>query len=150
LRSRGERRPVLDPVEVAPDASEDDRQAAADHALVSRLLDLFGERYAQLKEERSALDFDDLELRTRDLLATQPGLCESVRERFAHVMVDEFQDVNPLQEELLDLVSAGRLFAVGDEHQSIYGFRHADVEIFEKRLADARAAGHAVSLTTNF
>ena len=150
LRSRGERQPGLRPVEAPPGASEDDRKAVADHALLARLLELFGDRYARLKEERSALDFDDLELCTRDLLSSQPALGASIRERFAHVMVDEFQDVNPLQEELLELVSGGNLFSVGDEHQSIYGFRHADVEIFERRLAAAREAGRATSLTTNF
>ncbi len=150
LRSRGHRRPALEPVEVGPDASEEDRRAAADHALLARLLALFGDRYATLKDERSALDFDDLELCACDLLVTRRRLCAAVRERFAHVLVDEFQDVNPVQEELLDLVSGGDLFAVGDEHQSIYGFRHADVEIFERRLAAAQEAGRAISLTTNF
>lgn len=48
-------------------------------------------------------------------------------------MVDEFQDTNPLQVELLELLVPEHLFVVGDEFQSIYGFRHADVEVFRKR-----------------
>ncbi|MBV9213498.1 MAG: UvrD-helicase domain-containing protein, partial [Actinobacteria bacterium] len=150
LRSRGQARPRLEPVEVGPEATEQDRKAAEELALLAKLLDLFGGVYARLKEERSALDFDDLELDARDMLVRREGLRQSVRARFAHVLVDEFQDVNPVQAELLDLVSGGEIFAVGDEHQSIYGFRHADVEIFERRLAAARRAGRAVSLTTNF
>ncbi|MEA2349691.1 MAG: hypothetical protein QOG86_632, partial [Thermoleophilaceae bacterium] len=126
------------------------RRAAADHALLVRLLELFRDRYAALKEERSALDFDDLELRARDLLVTLPAVAAAVRARYAQVMVDEFQDTNALQNEILDLVSDGNLFAVGDEAQSIYGFRHADVELFRRRRAEAEAQDRARALRTNF
>ncbi|MEA2376015.1 MAG: hypothetical protein QOD53_2478, partial [Thermoleophilaceae bacterium] len=125
-------------------------RAAADHALLARLLELFAARYAELKDQRSALDFDDLELRTRDLLLGQPDVREGLSRRYAQVMVDEFQDVNPLQDELLELVSDGNLFAVGDEHQSIYGFRHADVRIFRARQEAAAEAGRSIGLRTNF
>jgi ATP-dependent exoDNAse (exonuclease V) beta subunit len=103
-----------------------------------------------LKEARSALDFEDLELRARDLLRARPDLCTTVAERYRQVMVDEFQDTNKLQNEIVDLVAGERLFAVGDERQSIYGFRHADVELFRERGAAAAAAGRAASLRTNF
>jgi ATP-dependent exoDNAse (exonuclease V) beta subunit len=125
-------------------------RAAADHALLARLLDLFRDRYAALKDERSGLDFDDLELRARDLLVERPPVRAAVRERYAQVMVDEFQDTNPLQNEILDLVSDGNAFVVGDEDQSIYGFRHADVGLFRDRRARAEADGRARSLRTNF
>ena len=62
-------------------------------------------------------------------------------------MVDEYQDTNALQDELLDLV-AGDLFAVGDDRQSIYGFRHADVEVFRARRRVAVAAGRAAGWTS--
>ena len=52
-------------------------------------------------------------------------------------MVDEFQDTNPLQNELLGLLGRDNLFRVGDERQSIYRFRHADVEVFQRRRAEA-------------
>ena len=59
-------------------------------------------------------------------------------------MVDEFQDTNPLQLELLDLLGRGNVFVVGDELQSIYGFRHADVEVFRAPpRGAARRAGTA-------
>src|SRR3954469_18950488 len=117
-------------------------RAYDDYVLMTKLLDLYGRRYARLKSDRSALDFDDLELLARDLLASQPALRSGVRSRFAHVMVDEFQDTNPLQNELLDLISDGEnLFTVGDERQSIYGFRNADVSVFRARRDLARAAG---------
>ena len=125
-------------------------RAAAHNALLSELLELFDGRYAELKDARSALDFEDLELRARDLLWAKPDLCATVAARYRQVMVDEFQDTNKLQNEIVDLVAGDRLFAVGDERQSIYGFRHADVELFRERGAAAAAAGRAASLRTNF
>jgi ATP-dependent exoDNAse (exonuclease V) beta subunit len=125
-------------------------RAAADHALLARLLALFARHYATLKDGRSALDFDDLELRARDLVRADAGIRGALRERYAQVMVDEFQDVNPLQAELLDLVAHDNLFAVGDEDQSIYGFRHADVQLFRDRRAAAEQMGRAVALRANF
>src|SRR4051794_21037421 len=126
------------------------RKAYADYVLLAKLLDLYGRRYAGAKDAASALDFDDLELRARDLLAGEDALREAVRGRFEHVMVDEFQDTNPLQNELLDLVSRDNLFTVGDEHQSIYGFRNADVGVFRSRRDAARAAGRDARLAVNF
>src|SRR5207249_419128 len=72
--------------------------------------------------------------------------------RFCSIMVDEFQDTNRLQCELIDLLSAGAAacerFFVGDEFQSIYGFRHADVQVFRERRAGA--ADGVLPLTMNY
>ena len=114
------------------------------------LLELYGRRYEQAKQARSALDFEDLELLARDLLKGDDGLREQYASRYRHVMVDEFQDVNPLQSELLGLVAPGNLFRVGDENQSIYGFRHADVRVFREHREAAAAEGRALSVTVNF
>ncbi len=97
-------------------------------------------RYEELKEARSALDFSDLELRALALLRSSPVLAQSWSEHFDHVMVDEFQDTNRVQ---LDLVEALRgpetkVFMVGDENQSIYRFRNADLEVFRRERQDAR------------
>ena len=121
-----------------------------DHTLLRALLDLFGERYANAKRERSGLDFEDLELVARDLLAGHEGLRESYAGRFTHVLVDEFQDTNPLQNELLELLARDNLFRVGDENQSIYRFRNADVGVFREHHEAARAVGAAESITVNF
>ena len=126
------------------------REAAQKYRHVRGLLGLYAERYEALKRRDSALDFEDLELLARDLLRDRPDVRALWSERFLHVMVDEYQDTNPLQDELIDLVAAGRLFAVGDDRQSIYGFRHADVEGFRERRAAAEAAGRAARLRTNF
>ena len=144
-RAAGEAQPRL-PV---PDDDRDQRELACCR-LLSELLELFSGRYAALKRARSALDFDDLELLTRDLLRDNQVLRQRYRTRFAHVLVDELQDVNPLQEQLLELIANDNLFSVGDELQSIYGFRHADVGVFRRRRAQAEGAGRIESLTVNF
>ncbi|MBA3420786.1 MAG: UvrD-helicase domain-containing protein, partial [Thermoleophilaceae bacterium] len=125
-------------------------RAVADLGLLGELLEGYGRRYAERKAERSALDYDDLELWARDLLVRHPALRERVRGRFAHVLVDELQDTNRLQNEIVDLVTDGNLFTVGDELQSIYGFRGAEVGVFAARREDALAGGREVRLTANF
>jgi ATP-dependent helicase/nuclease subunit A len=121
-----------------------------DHTMLRVLLELYGERYARAKLERSALDFEDLELVARDLLARDEGLREAYSSRFEHVLVDEFQDTNRLQNQLLGLLSRDNLFRVGDENQSIYRFRNADVSVFREHWEEARDAGRAESITVNF
>ena len=116
----------------------------------------FGTRYEELKSERAALDFEDLQLKTVELLSSSEALRESYREQFAHLMVDEFQDTNGLQLRLVEQLRGPdtRLFLVGDEFQSIYGFRHADVEVYReqhRRFAEKEEAnGLALPLTGNF
>ncbi len=126
------------------------RREYLDHTMLRVLLDLYGERYEEGKRRRSGLDFEDLELIARDLLAANAGLREQYAERFVHVLVDEFQDTNPLQNELLEQLGRDNLFRVGDERQSIYGFRHADVEVFRGHWDKAAADGRAESITVNF
>jgi ATP-dependent helicase/nuclease subunit A len=113
------------------------------------LLRVYGERYTALKHHQSGLDFSDLELLARDLLKRH-DIGNSYRERFSRVMVDEMQDTNSVQLELIDLVAGLDLFMVGDAQQSIYGFRHADVELFEERGARLGRIGGRASLQTNF
>jgi ATP-dependent exoDNAse (exonuclease V) beta subunit len=124
--------------------------ALRSRGLLDRLLREFGERYGALKRAASGLDFEDLELIALSLLRSDAALCTRVRERFAHVMVDELQDTNGVQLELVELVARGNLFTVGDAQQSIYGFRHADVALFSERGRRLEAAGARLSLATNF
>jgi ATP-dependent helicase/nuclease subunit A len=126
------------------------RREYLDHTMLRVLLELYGERYEEGKRRRSGLDFEDLELIARDLLAGSEGLREQYASRFAHVLVDEYQDTNPLQNELLELLGRDNLFRVGDERQSIYGFRHADVDVFRGHWTRAADAARAESITVNF
>ena len=130
------------------------RKACADHharaalGLLDDLLDRFGTAFDAAKAARAAVDFADLELRVRDLLA-DPAARVAWAERFELIMVDEFQDTNRLQLDVLEALERDNLFAVGDELQSIYRFRHADVTIFRERRA--RLGEHRVRrLSRNF
>jgi ATP-dependent helicase/nuclease subunit A len=121
--------------------------AARDRELLERLLQGFERAYRAAKERESALDFEDLQLRARDLLRDDAGIREREQLRFRQVCVDEFQDTNRLQCELIDLIARENLFFVGDEFQSIYRFRHADVEVFKERREQV---GGVLSLTHNW
>ena len=127
-----------------------DREAGPVWRLLGELLEGYGAAYAQAKRTRSAVDFDDLELFARDLLAGDDAIRARYAQRFARIMVDEFQDTNPLQLELLGLLGTDRAFYVGDAQQSIYRFRHASVELFAQLSDELTAAGQAEQLATNF
>ncbi|HEY2258677.1 MAG TPA: UvrD-helicase domain-containing protein, partial [Solirubrobacteraceae bacterium] len=124
--------------------------AAPIRDLLDRLLRTFGERYAEYKRRVSGVDFEDLELLSRDLLRADSELRERYAARFARIMVDEFQDTNRVQLELIESIARGNLFTVGDAQQSIYGFRHADVELFEQRGQALETVGARMTLRTNF
>jgi ATP-dependent helicase/nuclease subunit A len=117
--------------------------------LLDELLACFGQRYAERKRAAGAVDFADLELLARELLCAG-GFGERYRARFRRVMVDELQDTNPVQLELIAAVAEGNLFTVGDGQQAIYGFRHADVELFERRGEELAARSARARLQVNF
>jgi ATP-dependent helicase/nuclease subunit A len=125
--------------------------AARDSELLQELLDLFAAEYAAAKARESALDFEDLQLLARDLLRDNERIREVEQLRFRSIMVDEFQDTNRLQCDVIDLLRGGvgtcDVFFVGDEFQSIYGFRHADVEVFRERR---EAAAQRLPLARNY
>ena len=83
--------------------------------------------YNGLLREHLAMDYDDMLLRTRELFQKRPEVLRTWRERFAFILIDEFQDVNSVQYEVMKMLagSGEGLFVVGDDDQSIYGFRGA-------------------------
>ena len=102
--------------------------------------------YEDLKRRAGRLDFLDLLLVARNLVRDKPAVRAELQNRFTHIFVDEFQDTDPLQAEILLLLSsadpaetnwlkvkpiAGKLFIVGDPKQSIYRFRRADVSLYQ-------------------
>ena len=149
FRARGDRAAAYCDALGAVEQAALDEAAARDRALLQELLTLFAERYGQAKTRESALDFEDLQLEARNLLKSQPELREREQARFRSILVDEFQDTNRLQTEIVDLLRtpATELFFVGDEFQSIYGFRHADVQVFRERR---EAVEQPLSLTLNY
>ncbi|MGI9556724.1 MAG: UvrD-helicase domain-containing protein, partial [Solirubrobacterales bacterium] len=148
-QSRGSETPTLPAVaaiaESLEDAPEQDvEEIEANIDGLRLLIEDFGRRFAELKAIRSGLDFEDLQLSAVELLASQPPIRSSYRERFDHILVDEFQDTNPVQVALVHELKGpdSTLFTVGDEFQSIYGFRHADLQVFRAERERARAAAH--------
>ena len=127
-------------------------------------------RYEALKAADGALDFVDLLLLTRALLRDDPQVRRTFRQRLTHIFVDEFQDTDPLQAEILVLLSGaadadpdgpvdwqdvaprpGSLFIVGDPKQSIYRFRRADIGTYREVCDWLERRGAArVELTTSF
>jgi ATP-dependent helicase/nuclease subunit A len=113
---------------------------------IVNLLSRIDQRLNEEKQKLSALDFDDLELRTLTLLERQEVLART-SERYRFFLVDEFQDTNAVQRVLLErlaLIKGRRpanLFIVGDRKQSIYGFRGADVDVFREMTATLLAHG---------
>lgn len=118
-------------------------------------LEEFGRRVDERKSIHGTTDFSDLEILTRDLLKSNSEVRTRASRLYRFVLVDEFQDTNSLQKEILDLLcpSGGRsnLFVVGDGKQSIYRFRGAEVEVFERARADVQTrGGEHVALARNF
>jgi ATP-dependent helicase/nuclease subunit A len=120
------------------------------------------EAYRAARAARGALDYDDLLLRTRDLLQSHPEVLEEVRGRYRAVLIDEHQDTDPVQDEILRILvgedaiqgrpgeNDPRWCVVGDAKQSIYGFRGATVEAFELLARQASRRGARRELATNY
>ena len=120
---------------------------------IAELLTHFGQRFEAVKERRGGLDFEDLQLRAVRLLEREE-IGNSYRARFSHLLVDEFQDTNRLQLRLIEALRGPRaeLMVVGDELQSIYGFRHADLDVFreQRRAVEQSPDAVAMELSGNF
>ncbi|HEX7879177.1 MAG TPA: UvrD-helicase domain-containing protein, partial [Candidatus Eisenbacteria bacterium] len=132
---------------------------------VRRLLGAL-DAYARLKAERSLLDFDDLLLVTRDLLRRDATARRDLAGTWTRLLVDEFQDTDPVQVEIVCLLAAaadaevaevlpvaapGALFVVGDPKQSIYRFRRADIQMYQRTVRAMAESGSAREvITENF
>ncbi|HET6997643.1 MAG TPA: UvrD-helicase domain-containing protein [Solirubrobacterales bacterium] len=120
---------------------------------LAELLELFSARFEAAKERRTGIDFEDLQILAARLLE-RADIGEAYRSRFTHLLVDEFQDTNRLQLRLIEALRGPRseLVVVGDELQSIYGFRHADLDVFrqQRALVERRPDAELMELSGNF
>ena len=139
---------------------------SAQSQLISALDD-FQTSFRVFKRESALLDFDDLLYFARDLLRTHPAVRAALADRYRHVLVDEFQDTDPLQCEILFLlcgeysadkpwqeqrVRPGQLFLVGDPKQSVYRFRRADIRCYKqaKLAVQRQCPENVLAVTDNF
>jgi ATP-dependent helicase/nuclease subunit A len=135
------------------------------HPLVIRALAEARDDYRNWRRSSGRLNFQDLLLLARDLLRDHSGVRRALFARFAPILVDEFQDTDPIQAEILFLLTGsdtaerdwkkltpipGSLFVVGDPKQSIYRFRRADIETYEAVRSRIARSGRVLELTTNF
>jgi ATP-dependent helicase/nuclease subunit A len=137
---RAVRTEISEALKAIPLWNETDEICAAATPGLRALFDDACCRYASAKRERQSLDFLDLEISAVALLGGHAHVAATCRRHYRHIMLDEAQDVSPIQAQLIRLlIGEGprrpRLFLVGDEKQSIYGFRGADVRQF-RRLRD--------------
>ncbi len=126
---------LLSPSEWLAEAAQDDFKA-------KKIAEIY-KAYEKRLAASNALDFDDLLVKTLVLFTEHPPVLEYYRHRFDYVLVDEYQDTNPAQYELVKLIVGQKrnLCVVGDDDQSIYGWRGADIRImlgFEKDYPDAK------------
>ena len=133
---------ITELVSCSEEEAEADRRAALPRlrALFAAVRD-FDARFSAKKKERKLLEFSDFEHQALRLLRTPDGvctpLCQSIRQSYAAVMVDEYQDTNALQDAIYRCLASPAgddLFLVGDLKQSIYRFRQADPSIFREKL----------------
>jgi ATP-dependent helicase/nuclease subunit A len=130
-----------------------DRRVAEALPALRTLLAEAGAAYRRKKEERQALDYDDLEHQALALLRGNAAVRRRWQQEIHAVLVDEFQDTNALQRDLMALLgeSGGKLFIVGDAKQSIYRFRGADVAVFRReRQRIEQGGGAAFSLEISY
>lgn len=118
-------------------------------ALASYLL-RFDEKYERLKEERGVLDYNDLEHKALALLQNEE-IRKEIQKKYEYVFVDEYQDVNPVQEAIVSAISGENLFLVGDVKQAIYGFRGSKSKFFvEKQAQFETGEGENLYMSSNF
>jgi ATP-dependent helicase/nuclease subunit A len=143
------------------DITQDLMRVAPYQQTLIDLSERFLEQYARMKRSLGVMDFADLERFAYDLLVKDASVRATLRRRFAHVLVDEYQDINPLQAHILAAVSregdaqsgvGGNLFTVGDVKQSIYRFRLAEPDMFVRRAERLRAGegGVCIDLQRNY
>ncbi len=117
---------------------------------VAKYLLAFDDKYSALKREKGVLDYNDLEHIALSLLSNADVVAQ-LQEKYRYVFVDEYQDVNPVQEAIISKIGGENLFLVGDVKQSIYGFRGSKSRFFvEKQAALASGEGNSLYMSSNF
>ncbi|MDQ2972948.1 MAG: ATP-dependent helicase [bacterium] len=130
-----------------PENDEPEKHEKLQHVELARLYDT----YVKLCREANVIDFDDQLYMTAELLRNRPNIRKLLQNRYSSIFIDEFQDTNPMQSELIDLLVNNKqnLIVVGDDDQSIYGFRGATLANI-LQFKDRYPKSKEVALTQNF
>ncbi len=126
---------------------DEHRQYVKDTRLVLSLYDEINAEYENFKFLNGYLDFEDLQLKVSKLLGENEEVRDKLSRRFRYIMIDEYQDTNYLQYEIVkklikDFSGEIKIFIVGDDKQSIYGFRGSDVEVFNRAREEIPKTGN--------
>lgn len=125
-------------------------QSGKTAGILAEYLLRFDDKYERLKGERGVLDYNDLEHKALHLLENEEVMAE-MRQKYRFVFVDEYQDVNPVQEALITRISGDNLFLVGDVKQAIYGFRGSKSRFFVEKQEEFEENGGAnLFMSRNF
>lgn len=118
-----------------------------------RVLEKVDRLYTRKKDSFGGLDYEDLQIKTRDLLEDE-GIRSKYQRKYSYIMIDEFQDTNMLQKQIFYRICSidkdldrNNLFIVGDPKQSIYGFRGADLDVFYQVVEDIEASKDGLTLS---
>jgi ATP-dependent exoDNAse (exonuclease V) beta subunit len=156
LRPGGKAKPLApfrEALEVAIARTAEAGEGGLAYRHLADLLRLYTVAFEAAKERRAGIDFEDLLILAAHLLERSDA-GQAYRGRFSHLLVDEFQDTNRLQLRLIEALQGPKtqLVVVGDELQSIYSFRHADLEVFRRRREqiDADPGAELMQLSGNF
>ena len=115
-----------------------------------KIVKRFSEIYSQEKRQENLLDFNDLEHFALEILGID-YIREEVKKKYKYIFVDEYQDINAVQESIISLLSNDNVFMVGDVKQSIYGFRGCRPEFFSEKFENMKKQGQTVlTLNHNF
>ena len=135
------------------DRENDERifnQVKNDSQKLCEILGEFSTTYQKDKQDENVLDFSDLEHYALKVLKDQAVL-EQVRDKYKYIFIDEYQDVNGVQEEIINSLTKDNLFMVGDVKQSIYGFRGCRADFFANKLEQMPKNGQkTLELNYNF
>lgn len=129
---------------------ENIKELGAHARKIKEIVIRFGNKFAELKREENLLDFADLEHFALKILQDDK-VRETVKNKYKYIFIDEYQDTNGVQEQIFTSIANNNLFMVGDEKQSIYGFRGCRPEFFhEKYNKMSKVDGQTINLNYNF
>ncbi len=120
--------------------------------VIIKIIRRFKNKLDTYKKENDLYEFNDVSLMAIKLLKENPSILEEVKNSFAEICIDEYQDTNDIQEEFISLIRNNNVYMVGDIKQSIYGFRNANPSIFKAKydLYKENKEGLKIDLLANF